>query len=107
MSFCSATFGSLENEIDERVVFLGGQDDQGEPAERETKRRLGQTHVLGPIPGLPSGPDDKRGNADREQVIRLVKNSAQQDRPRLGLTEPEHAGEILQGAGKIRGAEEN
>src|SRR5450432_664610 len=53
----------LENEIDKRVVFLRGQDDQREPAEREANRRLRKRHALGPIPCLFPGPNHQRGDA--------------------------------------------
>src|SRR5204862_1497148 len=33
-------FDELENEIDKRIVFLRGQDDQSGPAKRETNRGL-------------------------------------------------------------------
>src|SRR5205807_4362947 len=107
MSGSFDTVKFLKNEIDKRVVFLSGENDQGEPAETKTERGLWQRHLLGPIPGLFAGPDHERRDPDREQVIRFVKNPAQQRRPRLRVTEPKHAREIGESARQIGRAEEN
>src|SRR5438094_9832058 len=47
---------ALEKEIDKRVVFLGGRDDQRDPAERETSRCLRPGHFLSPSPSVPPTP---------------------------------------------------
>src|SRR5256714_9749357 len=107
MSGSFDTMHILKNEIDKRVVFLGREDNQGEPAEPETERRLRQRHLLRPIPGLFAGPNDERGDRDGEQVIRLVKNSAQQGGAGLSVAEPKHASEVGKSARQIRGAKED
>src|SRR5580765_5422770 len=56
---------ALENEIDKRIVFLGGQDDQRDPAERETSRRLRPGHFLAPIPRLRPEPNNDSGGQNR------------------------------------------
>src|SRR5688500_18057669 len=106
MLFWSVTISFLENEIDKGVVFLGGQDDQREAAKREADGGFGNRHALRPIPRLFPGPNDERGHGDREQVIRLVKNSAEQGGAGLRGPESEHAGEVGERVREIDRAEE-
>src|SRR5687767_8661398 len=96
MLFSSVTVSFLENEIDEGVVFLRGQDHQREAAKSEADRGFGNRHALRPIPRLFSGPNDERSQGDREQVIRLVKNSAEKRGAGLRGPEAEHAREVGQ-----------
>src|SRR4029077_12429234 len=77
-------FNALENEIDKRVVFLRGQDDQPEPPERETSRRLRPGHFLAPIPSLRPKPNNDSRDQNRQNVIRLVNQTANQRRIREG-----------------------
>src|SRR6266480_1860391 len=86
-------FNALENEIDKGVVFLRGQDDQREPAERETSRR-------------PKPNNDSRGQ-NRQNVIRLVNQTANQRRIRQRLFEVKHRAEILDGAPQALTAKEH
>src|SRR6476469_2804468 len=87
-----------ENEIDKGVVFLGREHDQSEPAEAETERGLWQRHLLGPTPRLFSRPNDDRSDRDRNQIVRLIKNAAQERGAGLRVVKPKHAGEIGQRA---------
>ena len=107
MSGSFDTIQVLKNEIDKGVVFLGREDNEGEPAEPETERRLRQRHLLRPIPRLSAGPNDERGDRDGEEVIRLVENSAQQRGAGLSVAEPKHTGEVGKSTRQIRGAEED
>src|SRR5882724_933577 len=107
MSGSFDTIQVLKNEIDKGVVFLGREDNEGEPAEPETERRLRQCHLLRPIPRLSAGPNDERGDRDGEQVIWLVKNSAQQRGAGLSVAEPKHAREVGKSSRQIRGAEKD
>src|SRR5947207_9057425 len=91
-------FNALENEIDKRVVFLGGQDDQRDPAERETSRRLRPGHLLGPIPSLRPKPDYDSRDQNRQNVIGLVNQTANQRRIRERPIQVKHRAEILDGA---------
>src|SRR5580765_1376275 len=90
--------GALENEVDKRVVFLRGQDDQRDPAERETNRRLRPGHVLAPIPRLRPKPNNDSRGQDRQNVIGLVNQTANQRRIRERLIQVKHRAEILDGA---------
>src|SRR6476659_858467 len=61
-SVLGGIFSALENEIDKRIVFLRGQNDQTGPAKRETNRCLWPGHFLAPIPSLSPKPNnDSRG----------------------------------------------
>src|SRR6266576_148134 len=91
-------FNALENEIDKRIVFLRGQDDQREPAERETSRRLRPRHFLAPIPSLSPEPNNDSRGQNRQNVIGLVNQTANQRRIRERLIEVKHRAEILDGA---------
>src|SRR4029077_17614276 len=91
-------FNALENEIDNGVVLLRGQDDQREPAERETSRRLRPGHLLAPVPRLRPKPNNDSGGQDRQNVIGLVNQAANQRRIREGLIQVKHRAEILDGA---------
>src|SRR5436190_17529771 len=88
----------LKNEIDKRIVFLRGQDDQREPAERETSRRLRPRHFLAPIPSLSPEPNNDSRGQNRQNVIGLVNQTANQRRIWKRLIEVKHRTEVLNGA---------
>src|SRR6476659_547762 len=90
-------FNALKNEIDKRVVFLRGQDDQRHPAERETSRRLRPGHVLAPIPRLHPKPNNNSRGQNRQNVIGLVNQTTNQRRIRVRLIQVKHRAEILDG----------
>src|SRR4029077_4225362 len=90
-------FSALENEIDKGIVFLRGQDDQREPAERETSCRLRPGHFLAPIPGLSPKPNNDSRGQNRQKVIGLVNQAANQRRIWKRLIEVKHRAEILDG----------
>src|SRR5438046_8882240 len=91
-------FNALENEIDKRVVFLGGQDDERDSAERETSRRLRPGHLLGPIPSLRPKPNNDSRDQNRQTVIGLVNQTTNQRRIRERPIQVKHRAEILDGA---------
>jgi hypothetical protein len=100
-------FNALENEIDKGVVFLRIQDDQREPAERETSRRLRPGHFLSPIPSLSPKPNNDSRDQNRQNVIGFVNQTANQRRIRERLFEVKHRAEILDGAPKALTAKEH
>src|SRR5258707_11456505 len=88
-------FNALKNEIDKRIVFLRGQDDQRHPAERETSRRLRPGHLLAPIPRLRSKPNNDSRGQNRQDVIGLVNQTANQRRIWAWLIQVKHRAAIL------------
>src|SRR6478672_3096425 len=97
-SVLSRIFSVLENEIDKRIVFLSGQDDQRDPAKRETSRRLRPGHLLTPIPRLRPKPNNDSRGQNRQNVIGLVNQTTNQRRIWERLIEVKHRAEILDGA---------
>src|SRR5947208_441774 len=91
-------FNALENKIDKRVVFLGCQNDERDPPERETSRRLRPGHLLAPIPSLRPKPNDDSRGENRQNVIGLENQAANQRRIRERPIEVKHRAEILDGA---------
>ena len=85
------TFGKIASTRD-------GQNDQREPTQRETSRRLRPGHFLTPIPGLSPKPNNDSCCENRQDVIRLVDQTANQRRIRERLIEVKHRAKILDGA---------
>src|SRR5690349_3866385 len=98
---------SLKNEIDKRVVFLRSHDREREPAENAAHHCLWPRHLLGPIPRLLAHPNHDRGDCERNEIVRFVKDSADQIGTGLCVPQTEHAAEIQHCIFEIGRAKEN
>ena len=61
-----------KNEIDERVVGLGGEHGHGQQEQRQRYRGLARADASRPIPRLRAGPHDERTQRDGSQIVRLA-----------------------------------